>query len=122
MSRRPHTSRSHFPINKLALIFGLVMVSFLAIHSVALAQAESAKEGFVPQRVVPPSNAPYVLSDGSIYVAGNDLLIPYFEKLNELFAKTHPGFRFKMDLYTSGLAVGGLLAGKSAFGPMARDP
>src|ERR1700737_4672692 len=99
MNRRPYTSLSHFPARLPALVFGLVMtVSFLAVHSATLAQTQFAKESIVPQRVAPPSDAPYVLSDGSIYVAGNDLLIPYFEKLNELFAKTHPGFRFKMDL------------------------
>jgi phosphate transport system substrate-binding protein len=35
--------------------------------------------------------------------------------------KAHPGFKFKMDLYSSGLASSSVTAGKAAFGPMARD-
>ena len=69
----------------------------------------------------PPRHAPYVLKDGSIYAAGNDLLAPFFDQLNDLFIKTHPGCRFTMDLHASALALSGITAGKSAFGPMARD-
>ena len=70
---------------------------------------------------LPRPDAPYLLADGSIYVAGNDLLIPLFDQLNALFLKTHPGFKFKMDMHASSLAISGITAGKSAFGPMARD-
>ena len=69
----------------------------------------------------PPRDAPYLRADGSIYVAGNDLLAPFFDQLNALFLQTHPGFRFTMDLHASALAISGLTSGKSAFGPMARD-
>ena len=69
----------------------------------------------------PPADASYVQPDGSIYVSGNDLMVPFFEQLNALFAKAHPGFKFKMDMYASSLAISGLTSGKSAFGPMGRD-
>jgi phosphate transport system substrate-binding protein len=68
-----------------------------------------------------PKDLPYVLPDGSIYIAGNDLVAPLMEKLNDLFSKAHPGFKFKMDLMGSGMAISGITAGKSAFGPTARD-
>jgi phosphate transport system substrate-binding protein len=71
--------------------------------------------------LAPPRNAPYLLPDGSIYVAGNDLLAPFFDQLNALFLKSHPGFKFTFDLHASSLALSGIIAGKSAFGPMARD-
>lgn len=83
--------------------------------------AEPQSEPYRPQAVTAPKNAPYVLRDGSIYIAGNDLLAPLLEKLNDLFVKAHPGFKFKMDLMGSGMAVSGIISGKSAFGPMARD-
>lgn len=99
----------------------LVAVGFLSLLPATSAQTNYELKPFVPQRVTPPKDAPYVLADGSIYVAGNDLLAPLIERLDDLFQKTHPGFKFKTDMYTSGLAVSGLTAGKSAFGPTARD-
>src|SRR5258706_13449334 len=47
---------------------------------------------------VPSKDASYVLPDGSIYFAGNDLVDVYFQKLNALFIKAHPGFKFKTDM------------------------
>src|SRR6267143_3448710 len=85
-------------------------------------QTESGLKPYVAQQVTPPSrDTKYVLPDGSIYIAGNDLMVSYMERLNALFQKYHPGFKFKMDLYTSGLSVSGINSGRSAFGPIARD-
>jgi phosphate transport system substrate-binding protein len=89
--------------------------------TVARAEAQSEPQAHVSQTVSPPKEASYLLRDGSIYVAGNDLLEPLLERLNDLFTKAHPGFNFKMDLMGSGMAVSGIISGKSAFGPMARD-
>jgi len=83
--------------------------------------APSAVGGATPDALAPPKDAPYVLPDGSIYVAGNDLLAPLFEQLNARFLQAHPGLKFKLDLHASSLALSGIIAGKSAFGPMARD-
>jgi phosphate transport system substrate-binding protein len=69
----------------------------------------------------PPKDARYVLPDGSILVAGNDLMVAYMERLTELFRKSHPEYRFTLWLYTSGLSVSGINSGKSALGPIARD-
>jgi len=109
---------------KTSSIIALVMACGLFVACpAAFAQTDSGLKPFVPQRVAPPGReAKYVLADGSIYIAGNDLMVPYLERLNALFQQTHPGFKFKMDLYTSGLSVSGINSGKSAFGPIARDP
>ncbi|HKB90314.1 MAG TPA: substrate-binding domain-containing protein [Opitutaceae bacterium] len=68
-----------------------------------------------------PKNASYVLPNGSIYIAGNDLMTPIIEELNTRFQKAHPEFKFTMHLFGSGLGLSGVTSGKSAFGPMARD-
>src|ERR1700736_5542792 len=70
---------------------------------------------------LPPKDAKYVLADGSILIAGNDLMVAYMERLIALFRKTHPEFKFRLELQTSGLSVSGINAGRSALGPIARD-
>jgi phosphate transport system substrate-binding protein len=70
---------------------------------------------------LPGEDAKYVLPDGSILIAGNDLMVSYMEKLTALFRKSHPEFKFHMELQTSGLSVSGINSGKSALGPIARD-
>lgn len=74
-----------------------------------------------PALPAPPKEAKYVLPDGSILIAGNDLMVPYVERLVALFRREHPEFRFHLELHTSGLAVSGINSGKSALGPIARD-
>lgn len=77
---------------------------------------------YVAQNVpLPGKDAKYVLPDGSILIAGNDLMVSYMEKLTALFRKSHPAFKFHMELHTSGLSVSGINSGKSALGPVARD-
>jgi len=70
---------------------------------------------------LPPKDAKYLQPDGSILIAGNDLMVPYMERLAALFRKSHPEFRFHFELQTSGLSVSGINAGRSALGPIARD-
>jgi phosphate transport system substrate-binding protein len=105
-----------------AAVMSSVVCCLLAAPPAVSAQTDSALKPYAPQRVAPPAEAKYVLPDGSIYIAGNDLMVSYLERLNALFQKYHPGFKFKMDLYTSGLSVSGINSGKSALGPIARDP
>jgi hypothetical protein len=77
---------------------------------------------YVAKKVpLPAKDAKYVLPDGLILIAGNDLMVPYMEKLTAMFRKSHPDFRFHMELHTSGLSVSGINSGKSALGPIARD-
>ena len=89
-----------------------------------IAETELERPAFTAHSAqVRPSSkkAPYVLSEGSIYFAGNDLVDVLFQKYNALFRQTHPGFTFKMDMQDSNLAIPGIISGKSAFGPIARD-
>src|SRR5438105_6232691 len=76
---------------------------------------------YVERSETVPFGAEYVLPDGSIYIAGNDLVAPLLERINAIFAAKHPGFRFKTDLISSGVAVAGISSGKSALGPTGRD-
>jgi phosphate transport system substrate-binding protein len=66
-------------------------------------------------------DASYLLADGSVFIAGNDLMTPIVSELNARFQRAHPEFKFTMQLFGSGLGLSGVTAGKSAFGPMARD-
>jgi len=87
--------------------------------------AEAARPATAPpagQTATASKTQSYVLSDGSIYIAGNDLMTPIIAELNARFQQTHPGFKFTMQLFGSGLGLSGITAGKSALGPMARDP
>jgi len=83
--------------------------------------AAHAQRGEPRPAPLPAKDAPYVLPDGSIYFAGNDLVDDYFQRLNTLFVKAHPGFKFKTDMQDSNLAIAGITSGKSAFGPIGRD-
>ncbi len=84
-------------------------------------QASPTLPTYVAHTVQVPKDAEYLLPNGDIYVAGNDLVAPLLERINAVFASHHPGFRFKMDLISSGVAIAGVASGKSAFGPTGRD-
>lgn len=85
-------------------------------------EAASAKlPHYTAHHQVVPRSAEYVLSDGSIYIAGNDLVEPLMERIDEIYSAAHPGFKFKLDLISSGVAVAGISSGKSALGPTGRD-
>jgi phosphate transport system substrate-binding protein len=68
-----------------------------------------------------PKGASYVRPDGAIYIVGHDGMEEMLKQFNQLFAKTHPGFRFEMLLKGSATALSGLTAGVSAFAPIARE-
>ncbi|WP_144006754.1 PstS family phosphate ABC transporter substrate-binding protein [Pelomonas sp. KK5] len=57
----------------------------------------------------------------TIYVAGNDVLIPLFDKLHARFKELHPNIKFKFLMWGSTLSVEGLVSEKSAFGPIGRE-
>ena len=100
----------------------LLLAGFAGLGLCASARAEGADLPAYQAKSAPfPSGAAYLTSDGEIYVAGNDLIEPVITRLNAAFSASHPGFKFKLDLHASSLAVSGVTSGKSAFGPMARD-
>ncbi len=103
---------------------GLVVVGLATLMIVPRGKAEPVAEpaSYVPAPVPPPAkDSPYVMADGSIHIAGNDLVELLFTRLNDIFTRTHPGFRFTMDMEDSNLALAGITAGKTAFGPIGRD-
>src|SRR5258708_3324406 len=103
---------------------GMTIALFVGVASAASNVVSDAPplKPYVSKPVpLPPRDATYVRPDGTILIAGNDLMVPYLERLTALFRKTHPEFRFHFELQTSGLSVSGINAGRSALGPIARD-
>lgn len=85
-----------------------------------LSAAAYTPEPYVPRPVPPPEkDAPYLLPDGSIYIPGNVLDAPFVDRLNEIFCRTHPGFRFTVNYSGTG-GWNAVSAGKAAFGPNAK--
>jgi phosphate transport system substrate-binding protein len=85
------------------------------------AHAEDASvPSYQARPVAIPKDASYVRSDGSIMIVGDDATEAMMTKLNALFVKTHPGFRFTLVLKGSSTGIGGLTAGVSAMAPMGR--
>jgi len=102
------------------LLIGAVLCSGLGSCAFAQEKDEALKP-YVPHAVPFPSHASYIRPDGSIYLTGNDLVEPLIEKLDELFVKAHPGFKFSTHMKSSAEAISGVTSGKSAIGPIARD-
>lgn len=102
--------------------FSLLWIALALVLSSAWPQPAAAQRSAnAPATLAPPRAAPYTLPDGSIYIAGNDLIGPFLDEINDRFSERHPGFKFKMDSLSSGVAIAGVVSGKSAFGPTARD-
>jgi phosphate transport system substrate-binding protein len=105
-----------------ALILPLAATLVDAQSAASAQPAAVALPRYAPRAVpAPRPNSTYLLADGSIRFAGNDLVELLFSRYDELFTRTHPGFRFKMDMQDSNLALAGITSGKSAFGPIGRD-
>ena len=110
------------PIRLIALGVALLIVQGpCAYHGFAQEKALDDPRPYVAHSVKFPTGATYLRPDGSIYITGNDLVQPLIERLNELFVKTHPGFRFSLHMKSSAEAISGITSGKSAIGPIARD-
>jgi phosphate transport system substrate-binding protein len=76
---------------------------------------------YQPDQVTVATDATYRLSDGSIRVVGDIAMEPLLIHLNEAFIQRHPAIRFTMVLRDSPTGIDGIIAGISAFAPMARD-
>ena len=89
---------------------------WVSTSAVAASPSESPPlKPYVAKKVsLPPKSAKYLMPDGSILIAGNDLMASYMEKLIALFRKSHPDFKFHLEMHTSGLSVSGINSGKSA--------
>jgi phosphate transport system substrate-binding protein len=108
------------PLRPASLLIS-ALFSSLAFAAPVLVSDPLALSPYVAKTVPLPKDAKYVLPDGSILIAGNDLMISYMEKLTAMFRRSHPEFTFRLEMYTSGLSVAGINSGKSALGPIARD-
>ena len=101
--------------NSARTFLSIVVLSFTTI--VAAQQIPSYKP-----RPVASSPASYLLDDGAVYIVGGEDMRAILSKFNELFARTHPGLRFRMLLKPDSLiAMSGLTSGVSAFAPMDRE-
>lgn len=77
---------------------------------------------YEPRPLTAPKDASYVLPDGSIYIVTTADMAPMLNRFNELFVRTHPGFKFKLLMKgDAAAALGGLSAGVSAFAPTDRE-
>ena len=96
----------------------LVLISPLV--QLARAHEDPSKQAYVPQHVTVPQDRPYVVAPNSVFVAGNDVLIPLFTKLDARWAQVEPNVKFQKIMMGSTLSVEGLVSEKSAFGPIGR--
>ncbi len=95
------------------------MVGFVAL-GMAITCAFS-QTLYQPHPASPPKDAGYVLPDGTVQIVGWDDLSGIFEKLNALYAKSHPGTKFH---YVSGNLIApqhSLIFGETAFAPIGME-
>jgi phosphate transport system substrate-binding protein len=84
------------------------------------AQSDPATQPYVPQHLTVPADRPYTVGPNTAFVAGNDVLIPLFNKLDARWSELEPNVKFKKIMMGSTLSVEGLVSEKSAFGPIGR--
>lgn len=82
---------------------------------------DPALPAYVPQPVAFPKDASYVLRDGSISIIGYNDMDGILANLNSLFAQSHLGFNFTMQLKGTATAAPALTYGTSAFAPMGAE-
>ena len=87
---------------------------------IAFAQGDVTQQPYVPQHLTVPADRPYTVGPDTVFVAGNDVLIPLFDKLDARWAQLEPNVKFKKIMMGSTLSVEGLVSEKSAFGPIGR--
>lgn len=90
------------------------------VMAAAHAQTDPAQLPYVPQHVTVPLNRPYTVGPGTVFVAGNDVLIPLFTQLDVRWEQLEPDVKFKKIMMGSTLSIEGLVSEKSAFGPIGR--
>ena len=91
-----------------------------AICTLVARAAGGELPAYEPRPVAVSKDASYVQADGSILIVGNDGMEPMLAQFNELFSRTHPGFKFTLLCKGSSTGIGGLTAGVSALAPIGR--
>ncbi len=99
----------------------LLGLTVLLAGQAAAASPDSALPSYLPQAVVPPTGARYLTPDGAIAIIGYNDMQGILERMDALFARFHPGFRFKLTLKGTRTAPAALARGLSAFAPMGAE-
>ena len=86
----------------------------------ANAQDDITQRPYVSQHVTVPADRPYTVAPNTAFVAGNDVLIPLFTKLDARWSEVEPNVKFQKIMMALTLSVEGLVSEKSAFGPIGR--
>src|SRR5947199_9626439 len=94
------------------------MTALIAMLVVAL---DPALPAYQPRAVSVPPDAGYALPDGSLRIVGADHVENIVEQFDALFARTHPGFRFTLQLKGTTTAMPALTHGITLVGPMGRE-
>jgi phosphate transport system substrate-binding protein len=68
----------------------------------------------------PPASASYLRKDGAIHISGAENAQVILEGFDALYARSHPGARFVLDLKGTGTGVPMLAHGVTPFAPMGR--
>ncbi|HEX7931882.1 MAG TPA: substrate-binding domain-containing protein [Paraburkholderia sp.] len=97
-----------------------VLLTCAVVLPLRAEEVDIAQQPYVPQHVSVPTDKPYVVAPDTVFVAGNDVLIPLFNKLDVAWAKAEPKVKFQKIMMGSTLSVEGLTSEKSAFGPIGR--
>src|SRR5207253_5719853 len=83
-------------------------------------QDDPSTHPYVPQHATVAPDRPYVVGPNTVFVAGNDVLIPLFTKLDARWSQLEPNVKFQKIMMGSTLSIEGLVSEKSAFGPIGR--
>jgi phosphate transport system substrate-binding protein len=75
----------------------------------------------VPHAVTVPAGAGYLTPDGAIAIVGYNDMAGILRRMDAAFARSHPGFRFALDLKGTRTAPPALAAGRSALAPMGAE-
>src|ERR1700674_3652471 len=90
----------------------------------AAATLDPRLPAYEPQPAAPPKDAGYLLPDGTVHIiSGNRGIGVALEGLNALFARTHPGTKFRIDYNREGNSVNiaALAHGITLVGPLGRS-
>jgi phosphate transport system substrate-binding protein len=90
----------------------------------AAATLDPRLPAYDPQPATPPKDAGYLLPDGTVHiVSGNRGIGVALEGFNALFARTHPGAKFRIDYNREGNSVNiaALAHGITLVGPLGRE-
>lgn len=109
-------------IMRIPSLLSVVTAAVLATTASAALAADttSLPVPYVPRELHVPADKDYTVGPDTVFVAGNDVLIPLFDKLDVLWAEKEPNIKFKKIMMGSTLSIEGLTSGKSAFGPIGR--